>query len=109
MSTIKVTDEDFEDKTTNGLVVVDFWAEWCGPCRTIGPILEELSKEYAGKVMVCKMNVDDSHNTAGSFNIRSIPTMIAFKDGVKIDTKVGGMPKPAIKKWFDDLISNNPS
>ena len=98
MSTKPVTDQDFETQVlkTQGPVLVDFWAEWCGPCRALGPKLEEISKEMAEKVTVVKMNVDENPSTPSKFGIRGIPTMILFKDGKEMDQIVGNQSKEDI-------------
>jgi len=103
----QVTDADFETEVTgaSGLVLVDFWAEWCGPCRMLGPVIEELAGEMVGKVKIVKANVDNSPESAGKFGIRSIPTLILFKDGQPVETKVGGMPKQALEVWLKEQIS----
>jgi thioredoxin 1 len=103
MTTIKITDDTFESETKSGLVIVDFWAEWCGPCKAIGPTLEELAVEYAGSVKICKMNVDENYNIPVKFGVRSIPTLIAFKDGVKKDIKTGAVSKSVYKTWIDSM------
>ena len=89
--TQSLTDSQFSENVLNskGLVLVDFWAEWCGPCRQLGPILEAIDEEMGESVTIYKMNVDDSPETASQFGIRSIPTMFLFKDGKQVDTKVG--------------------
>ncbi len=90
----EITDENFADEieSSEGLAIVDFWAEWCGPCRMVGPIVEELAQEYEGKVKVGKLDVDSNRVTAGRFNIRSIPSILYFKDGEVVDQVVGAFP-----------------
>nr|4ULX_A Chain A, LPBCA-L89K THIOREDOXIN [synthetic construct] len=103
MSVIEVTDENFEQEVlkSDKPVLVDFWAPWCGPCRMIAPIIEELAKEYEGKVKVVKVNVDENPNTAAQYGIRSIPTLLLFKNGQVVDRKVGAQPKEALKERID--------
>ena len=103
---LAINDSQFEQEVlkSSGLVLVDFWAEWCGPCRQLTPILEEVSKNMDGKVKICKMNVDEAPNTASSFEIRSIPTMFLFKNGEKIDTKVGFNSQASIEEWLKSYL-----
>jgi thioredoxin 1 len=102
MATQKVTDTSFEADVLKSSepVVVDFWAEWCGPCKMIGPSLEELSDEFAGKVKIVKINVDENPGTAAKFGIRSIPTLMMFKGGQLASQKVGGAPKSELSRWI---------
>jgi thioredoxin 1 len=95
---VEVTDQDFADKVeqANGLSVVDLWAVWCGPCRMITPIMEELASEYAGKVSFYKLDVDSNKATAQKYMIRSIPTLLFFKNGKVVDTVIGALPKDKI-------------
>lgn len=106
MASIKVTDASFDNDVVKSAtpVLVDFWAEWCGPCKMIGPILEELSGELEGKLIIAKVDVDHNPNTAGQFGIRSIPTMIIFKNGKPHATKMGALPKGKILEWINASI-----
>lgn len=92
---MEFTDDNFGDETKNGLVLVDFWAPWCMPCRMVGPIVEDLAKEYEGKLKVGKMNVDDHQRVAQEFRVMSIPTVILFKDGQAVEMMIGAQPKSA--------------
>lgn len=95
---IKATDEDFELLVRKyPLAVVDFWAEWCGPCRLIEPVIEELAQEYAGKIAFLKLNVDENPRTAMKYNIMSIPTLMIFRHGKPVDIIIGALPKPMIE------------
>ena len=101
-NTMAVTDSNFESEIekASGLAVVDFWAEWCGPCRMIGPIIDQLATEYAGKAKVTKLDVDANKKTAMKYGVRSIPTVLFFKDGKLVDQVVGAVPKPALELKF---------
>jgi thioredoxin 1 len=103
MSTIAVTDASFATDVlgADGPVLVDFWAEWCGPCKMIGPSLEEISDELVGKVTIAKINIDDNPDAPGKYGVRGIPTMILFKNGAPAATKVGAAPKSALKSWLE--------
>lgn len=96
---VHVSDGDFDEKVIKGkgLVLVDFWAEWCGPCRMVAPILDELAGEYEGKITVTKLNVDENREIAARFGIRSIPTILFFKDGSQVEQVIGALPKSSIK------------
>jgi len=106
MATNKVTDQSFKSDVLESSepVVVDFWAEWCGPCKMIAPALEEIATELAGKVKVAKLNVDENHETAIKYGVRSIPTLILFKDGAPAATQVGAAPKGRLVDWINGAI-----
>ena len=99
-------DNDFGAKVIDapGLVLVDFWAEWCGPCKQIAPALGELSEELSGKVRIVKVNIDENPKTPTNWGIRSIPTMILFQDGTPAATKVGAAPKSELKSWIEESL-----
>lgn len=102
--TTQVSDATFGEEVLNSKepVLVDFWAEWCGPCRAIAPLLDELSNELSGKVKIVKLNVDENPSTMTKYGVRSIPTMILFKGGEAVDMKIGaGTPKAAMSKWLE--------
>ena len=102
MATVKTDDASFESEVLNSStpVVVDFWAEWCGPCKAIGPSLEEISDEMGDKVKIAKLNIDENQEIAARYGIRSIPTMLMFKDGEIVSTKVGAAPKASLSSWI---------
>lgn len=101
-----VTDDNFNQEVLQSPipVLVDFWAEWCGPCRMLTPIIEELGKELNNKIKIVKMNIDQNPNTPSTLGIRSIPTMIIFKDGQQVATKTGALPKNLIESWINSSI-----
>ena len=106
MGTVPVTDATFDTEVKNSdiPVVVDFWAPWCGPCKQIGPALEELSEQYAGKVKIVKVNVDEDQMNAGQLGVRGIPALFMFKDGQVVSNKTGAAPKAALENWIKEVI-----
>jgi thioredoxin 1 len=102
-----VTDTTFEQEVLQAdrPVLVDFWAPWCGPCRMVAPIVEELAEEYDGKVKFVKLNTDDNPNTAVKYGIRSIPTLLVFKDGKPVNQVIGFRPKSDLKRRLDEVVS----
>ena len=106
MSTHKVTDASFEAEVLNSTtpVVVDFWAEWCGPCKMIGPSLEEIAKELGPKAKIVKINIDENPGTPSKFGVRGIPTLMVFKGGKLAATKVGALPKSQLQSWIESSI-----
>ena len=107
MATKPVTDGSFENDVLNaeGPVLVDFWAEWCGPCKMIGPALEELSDEMSGQVTIAKINIDENPEAAAKYGVRSIPTMLIFKAGEKHAEKIGAAPKMQLKQWIESAVA----
>src|SRR4051812_33564671 len=107
MATHKVDNNNFKADVLDAQlpVVVDFWAEWCGPCKMIGPSLEEISKELAGKVKIAKLNIDENPELAAKFGVRSIPTLMLFKGGEVADIKVGAVPKTALSHWINGQLA----
>ncbi|HEY0270265.1 MAG TPA: thioredoxin TrxA [Sphingomonas sp.] len=106
MATKTITDDSFHSDviSAEGPVLVDFWAEWCGPCKMIGPALEELSEELGEKVTIAKLNIDDNPDAPGRYGVRGIPTMILFKDGAPAATQVGAAPKSQLKAFIEKSI-----
>ena len=102
MSLINITDEEFEDSIlkNSGVCLVDFWAEWCGPCKQISPILEEIASEENNDITIAKINIDENPRVATDYGIRSIPTMLLFSNGEVNDTKVGALPKQELNDWI---------
>lgn len=101
--TRELNEQSFKELTESSkqLVLVDFWAPWCGPCKQLAPTLDELSAELKDKVVIAKVNVDDCPDIAGKYNVRGIPTLILFKNGNVVDTKVGSLSKTALTAWID--------
>jgi thioredoxin 1 len=104
---VNLTSATWDQEVTEykGIVMVDFWAVWCGPCRMVAPTIEELAKDYAGKIKVGKLNTDENADIASKFKIMGIPTIIFFKDGQKVDQIVGAVPKPQLKSKIDTLLA----
>jgi thioredoxin 1 len=108
MATKKITDDSFQSDVLSSEtpVLVDFWAEWCGPCKMIGPSLEEISDELGEQVTIVKLNIDDNPDAPGRYGVRGIPTMILFKNGAPAATKVGAEPKGRIKAWLESELAD---
>ncbi len=99
-----ITDAEFQTTVAQGVTLVDFWAPWCGPCRMIAPILDELAGELKDKAKIVKINVDENPVVAGQFGVMSIPTLLLFKNGQKVDQKIGGQAKPALKSFIEQAL-----
>ena len=106
MSTQIITDSSFEEEIKNSKlpILVDFWAEWCGPCKTIGPMLEEIALEQESKIKIFKLNIDDNPETPQKLGVRGIPTLMIFKEGKLIDSKIGSLPKTALEAWIQSNL-----
>ena len=106
MATVKTTDTDFQNDVLGSTepVLVDFWAEWCGPCKAIGPALEEISAELGDKIKIAKLNIDENPMTPTQYGVRGIPTLLIFKGGEVIAEKIGAMPKSQLQQWIESSI-----
>jgi thioredoxin 1 len=106
MATVSINDKSFDEDVlqSDKPVIVDFWAEWCGPCKMIAPALEEISTEMSGQVTVAKLNIDDNPGTPAKYGVRGIPTLIMFKGGEAVAQKIGALPKSELKRWVEDAI-----
>ncbi len=107
MTTKHITDDEFDGAVLKSSqpILVDFWAEWCGPCKQIGPILDEIANDMAGKVTIAKVNIDQNPESPQKYGVRGIPTMILFKDGKAVATKVGSMPKSQLVEWLNSHVA----
>ena len=106
MTTNKITDSSFEQDVINSAkpVLVDYWAEWCGPCKQIGPALEEISDEMSAKIIISKLNIDENPKVASKYGVKGIPTLMLFSNGEVVSTKVGALPKGKIIEWIESVI-----
>ncbi len=104
--TQEIKDSEFEQQVTKSTepVLIDFWAEWCGPCKMLSPVIDQLSEEMKGKIKIVKMNIDENPETPSSLGVRSIPTLMLFKDGKQISSKVGAHPKNKLEEWINSSI-----
>ena len=107
MATFSTSDNKFDKDVINSSipVIVDFWAEWCGPCKQIGPILEEIANEKIDLINIYKLNIDENPEIPQKYGVRGIPTLMLFKDGKLLDTKVGSLPKNSINEWIDNTLN----
>ena len=102
----EITDESFDDEVTNSdkPVLIDFWAEWCGPCKQISPILSELAEDYKEKILIAKVNIDENPEVPSKYGIMSIPTLILFKNGQSVASQIGVVQKDSLSKWLDENL-----
>lgn len=103
--TVKVTDSTLPSEVQDGITLVDFWAPWCGPCKMLGPVLEELEAEFAPRIKIAKLNIDESNITASQLGIMSIPTMVLYKDGQPVEKIVGYQPKEVLKEYLTEKVT----
>ena len=103
---VHVTDGSFDDEVlkSDTPVLVDYWAEWCGPCKMIAPVLDEIAKDYSGKLKICKLNIDENADTPPKYGVRGIPTLLIFKNGEEVSRKVGAMAKSKIEEWINEAV-----
>ena len=104
MAEVTFTDDNFKDETASGVVLVDFFATWCGPCKMMAPVIDELATEYEGKAKIGKLDVDESSKSAAEFGVQSIPTLILFKDGQEVDRMIGFQSKEVLKEKLDGAV-----
>lgn len=103
--TVKVTDRTLASEVQEGITLVDFWAPWCGPCKMLGPVLEELAAEFAPKIKIAKLNIDENKETASQLGIMSIPTMVLYKNGQPVEKIVGYQPKEVLKEYLTEKVT----
>lgn len=106
MSSLAVTDENFENEVlqSDTPVMVDFWAEWCGPCKALSPVVDEIASEMGDKVKVVKVNIDEAPEAPTKYGVRGVPTLMIFKNGEVVDTRVGGLPKSQLSEWVEGAL-----